>query len=234
MEIDKIAAALAAAQAQITSPPRNREVTVKTKVGNGYAFKYATLDAIIDHVRKPLTDNGIWFVQTLANGDGKYRLVTTLTHSSGQSITSETPLLLSGSGNQEFGSALTYMRRYALTAMLGIAADEDDDANQADGNNVEDMKDRRPVKRGSDKPAPTTPGIIPVGLTADDKPDWRGWGELFSAALSGCSDGVAVNALVEANAAALTNLAVANKKWADALQSRIDVKRGNLSQKPAA
>lgn len=138
---DQIATALCKAQQAITNPPRNREVAVKTKTGGTYKFRYATLDAIIDHVRQPLTENGLWFTQTLANGDGKYKLVTTLLHASGQTLSSETPLLVQGAGNQEFGSALTYMRRYALTAMLGIAADEDDDGNHSDGNTVTSQKD---------------------------------------------------------------------------------------------
>ena len=133
--INDLAAALAKAQAAIESPPRNRTVKVSMKTGGSYEFAYATLDAIIDAVRKPLTDNGLWFTQTLANGEGgKYRLVTTLLHSSGQYVQSETPLLQTEAGNQAFGSALTYMRRYALTAMLGVAADEDDDGNAAEGN----------------------------------------------------------------------------------------------------
>ncbi len=134
-EIGSLAGALAKAQADITSPPRNREVTVKMKSGGIYKFKYATLDSIIDHVRGPLTANGLWFTQTLEGDDnGKYRLITALIHSSGQSIKSETPLLVVESGNQAFGSALTYMRRYALCSILGVAADEDDDANSAEGN----------------------------------------------------------------------------------------------------
>ncbi len=146
--INEIAAALVKAQAAMTAPPRNREVTVKTKTGGSYKFKYATLDGIIEHVRKPLTANGLWFTQTLANGDGKYRLVTQLVHSSGQRIVSETPILADSADNQAFGSALTYMKRYALSAMLGVAADEDDDANAADGHAVESATSRQP------KPAP--------------------------------------------------------------------------------
>lgn len=135
-QIDKIFEALAKAQSEIASPEKNKTVVVKTKTGGSYNFKYATLDAIIDCVRKPLSKNGMWFTQTLANGNGKYRLVTTLGHSSGQWIASETPILSGSADNQEFGSALTYMKRYALSALLGVAADEDDDANLADGNTV--------------------------------------------------------------------------------------------------
>lgn len=160
--INEIAAALAKAQSKLTAPPRNREVEVVSKrTGGKYKFKYATLDSIIEHVRAPLTENGLWFTQTLANGDGKYRLVTQLIHASGQRIVSETPILADSADNQAFGSALTYMKRYSLSALLGIAADEDDDANEADGNTVESSKDRAPAMKaklatvvGEAKPLP--------------------------------------------------------------------------------
>ena len=142
--IAAIAKALAAAQADIVNPPRDREVTVQTKGGSAYKFKYATLSAILDAVRGPLTKNGLWFTQTLANSDGKYRLITTLMHASGEWLDSEQPLFVTDQTNQAFGSALTYAKRYALTGMLGVAADEDDDANAADGNKVTASKARAP------------------------------------------------------------------------------------------
>jgi hypothetical protein len=153
--VDKLAEALAKAQATITCPSRNREVTVRTKTGGSYEFRYSTLDHIIEHVRKPLTDNGLWFSQILeGNEAGKYQLVTRLMHSSGQYIESKTPLLVQGADNQQFGSALTYMRRYSLAAMLGLSADEDDDANSADGNTIEPKK--KPKK---EIPPTIIPGI---------------------------------------------------------------------------
>lgn len=160
--VGQLTLALAKAQAEIAAPARNREVKVATKSGSTYSFRYATLDAVIDVVRGPLTKNGLWFVQILEGGaDGKYRLVTRLLHESGESIESVTPLLVQGTGNQEFGSALTYMRRYALTALLGVAADEDDDANRADGNTVEQSRERKPAAwatavRGAREPAAQT------------------------------------------------------------------------------
>jgi hypothetical protein len=158
--VDKLAAALAKAQSAITCPDRNREVEVKTNKGYTYTFKYTTLDHIIEHVRKPLTENGLWFTQILEGDQGKYRLVTRLMHSSGQYVESHTPLLVENPGNQQFGSALTYMRRYSLTAMLGLAADEDDDANAADGNQMSDTakpkpkRQSKPKPQGKPKPAP--------------------------------------------------------------------------------
>jgi hypothetical protein len=142
-QIDKLATALAKAQGAMVNPERNRTVKVTTRGGSSYEFKYATLDAILGTIRKPLADNGLSFTQTLANGEGgKFRLVTSLLHESGQWVRSEQPILVQEQGNQAFGSALTYARRYAVTAMLGIAADEDDDANGADGNRIDDKKDR--------------------------------------------------------------------------------------------
>ncbi len=134
---DKLAEALAKAQGEIEMPERNKTVEVRMKSGNTYTFKYATLDNIIDTVRGPLSKNGLWFVQLLHGEEGGKREVETiLLHESGQSIKSRMPILMSDSGNQALGSAVSYMRRYALTSMLGIAAEDDDDANIVDDNTV--------------------------------------------------------------------------------------------------
>ncbi len=145
-------AALVKAQAKITNPPRSREVVVHTRTGPGYSFKYAPLDTIIEHVRKPLTDNGLWFIQPLQQENGKYQLCTLLFHTSGQYVRSEHPLLTEGGGNQAFGSALTYMRRYSLEAILGLAAQDDDDSHQSvDDKEVDKITDRKAT------PAPVSP-----------------------------------------------------------------------------
>ena len=143
--INEIAEALVKAQTIIKAPTKNREVEVKMRGGGMYKFKYATLDAVIEHVRKPLTDNDLWFVQTAAsrtknNGEGNVAVMETmLLHKSGQWICGEQPLQIAGQGNQEIGSAVTYAKRYGLCAMLGLAADEDDDSNAAAGNSVRDI-----------------------------------------------------------------------------------------------
>jgi hypothetical protein len=100
------------------------------RVNPHFKSKYADLAAIFDAARKPLSANGLAIVQTI--GDGV--LHTRLLHTSGQWIASEHPLPMSGRP-QEIGSALTYARRYSLSALIGIAADEDDDANAASRSN---------------------------------------------------------------------------------------------------
>ncbi len=172
-QINELADALAKAQSIIENPPKNREVEVVSKrTGGRYKFKYTTLDAILDTIRVPLTSNGLWFTHTLEQDEhGKFRLVTTLLHKSGQWIASEQPLFFEGNpSNQEFGSALTYAKRYAVSAMFGIASDDDDDANAADGNIVSSSKDR--ASKPQHRPATTAPkaNIPPQSEQTADMP----------------------------------------------------------------
>lgn len=232
--IAQIAAALSVAQSEITSPPRNREVTVKTQKGGAYKFRYATLDTIIDHVREPLTKNGLWFVQTLANGNGKYRLETSLIHSSGEWLRSETPLLVNENGPQAFGSALTYMKRYALCAMLGVAADEDDDGNAADGNEAtfQERPERpRAPRKQAETPAveiPTEPGLIRVPNIDDPKVRWEAWGKAMSAAIDSAETIDELDRWMAANDPALKNMGHEVRPWADRLWARAQERAEHL------
>jgi hypothetical protein len=93
---------------------------------------YLTLDNILNTVRPILTKQGLVIVQALA---GEY-LVTTIYHTSGQFIQSEMPFHpMSGSKGtnslQELGGGITYAKRYAISAMLGISVDADDDAQSS-------------------------------------------------------------------------------------------------------
>ena len=119
-QINELAAALAQAQGMMGNAVMNR-------INPHFKSKYADLAAIFDASRKPLSANGLAIVQTIENGV----LHTRLLHTSGQWIASEHPLPMSGRP-QEIGSALTYARRYSLSALIGIAADEDDDATGAE------------------------------------------------------------------------------------------------------
>ncbi len=105
---------------------------VKKDAANPF-FKshYATLDAIWDAIRKPLTDSGLSVTQTLDIRGEKSVLNTTLLHSSGEWITSSMLLNPVKDDPQGLGSAISYARRYSLCAMLGIVADEDDDGATA-------------------------------------------------------------------------------------------------------
>jgi ERF superfamily len=100
------------------------------KVNPHFKNKYADLAAIIDAIRKPLADNGLAWTQSMERTELGLFLVTRL-HLGEQWISSNHPLPNGGVTPQAFGSALTYARRYSLSAICGMAADEDEDAEEA-------------------------------------------------------------------------------------------------------
>jgi len=90
--------------------------------------KYVTLDNILHTIRPLLSSNGLVLVQALA---GDY-LVTNIYHVSGQYIASDMPFSpMSGNRGtnslQELGGGITYARRYAISALLGLSVDADTD-----------------------------------------------------------------------------------------------------------
>lgn len=120
--INELATALSKAQGEMSAAK-------KDTTNPFFKSKYADLSSVWDAARTPLTKNGLSVVQTTNPTDGKsMELVTTLIHSSGQWIKGTMVMLPTKQDPQGMGSCLTYMRRYALSAILGISQ-EDDDAN---------------------------------------------------------------------------------------------------------
>lgn len=93
---------------------------------------YADLLAVWDACRKTLTDNGL-SVSQIADMDSEGRAVleTVLMHTSGEWIKGRLPLASEKAGPQAQGSALTYARRYSLSAIIGLCTEKDDDAEGA-------------------------------------------------------------------------------------------------------
>lgn len=140
--ITRLAVALAKAQAGFTVIERTREVTVKPKESPSYTFRYAPLDVVLAATLPALNANGLSLVSLpIMGGD---RLRTLLLHESGEFIAVEV-LMPEFQGPQKFGSALTYMRRYSIISLLGVASEEDDDGNAAEGNHIEKKTDRPPA-----------------------------------------------------------------------------------------
>lgn len=136
--IGEISKALTQAWGKVESPKHNKTVEVKTKSGYTYTFDYTDLKGILDAVKKPFKENGITIIQqpyTEQTERGTTICVDTmLLHSSGEWMRSQ-PLKLPIQNNiQDVGGQITYMKRYSLSAMLGISAEDDDDANMSDGN----------------------------------------------------------------------------------------------------
>lgn len=93
--------------------------------------KYADLGSVWEAVREPLTLYGLSVVQLpMPSEPGTLRLRTQLLHKSGEWLASELVMPLAKADPQGYGSALTYARRYALAALLGVTQ-EDDDAERA-------------------------------------------------------------------------------------------------------
>lgn len=124
LAFDKIAAALAKAQSEIK--PATKDAT-----NPAWRSKYATLDSCFSAIREPLSKNGLAIVQRTEIDDTLVVVKTMLIHTSGQFIESTYPVAMIGEKPQIMGSALTYARRYALSSLVGLTSDEDDDANAA-------------------------------------------------------------------------------------------------------
>ena len=98
-----------------------------------FKSKYADLASCWDACREPLAANGLSIVQMPCNDTpDSVALETILMHTSGQWISSVFSMPVSKHDAQAVGSAITYARRYALAAVVGIAP-EDDDGNLASG-----------------------------------------------------------------------------------------------------
>lgn len=123
-------ASLACAQAEYVPLAKNRKVTIKTKSGGSYEFRYADLEAVFSSTRPALAKHGISLVQTIQPANGRSALVTMLAHKAGGTLVSTIEFNMPTGGDiKDFGAHLTYLRRYAATALLGVAADDDLDEN---------------------------------------------------------------------------------------------------------
>lgn len=120
--IKEIASALSKFQASV-------EPVKKTNENPFFHSKYADLSDMWESIRLRLGENGLSVSQM---PDGSETLETILMHSSGEWISSTMRIRSKDDSAQSYGSALTYARRYALSAILGLSS-EDDDGNAASG-----------------------------------------------------------------------------------------------------
>lgn len=128
--IAKLSEALSRAQGELKPAPLN---STNPFLKN----RYADLGSVIEAARPVLARHGLSVTQ-LVNGDGeRIGVETVLAHATGEWISETVSLALSDekgkSGAQVAGSIITYLRRYALAAILGMYADEDNDVHKAEG-----------------------------------------------------------------------------------------------------
>ena len=155
----ELAAALAKAQGQMSGASKDSSNPF-------FKSKYADLHSVWEACRKPLSENGLAVVQ-LPNRDV---LTTVLMHESGEYISSEIPILAKDNSPQALGSAISYARRYALAAIVGVYQ-VDDDAEAAQS---------RPISgRSKENTVTATPLQAPlikhavIGSNAAKTEDWE-------------------------------------------------------------
>lgn len=130
--VASLAAALAKVQAELPKVERDRTVEVTQKNGQTYSYSYVTLANLSDAILPVLTKHGLSFVAMPGAGaDGKMCVRYHLMHESGEVLSGEFPISGEG-GIQMIGGRITYARRYCLAAVVGVAADEDDESRLAD------------------------------------------------------------------------------------------------------
>lgn len=120
--------ALVSATAEIKTAKRDAENPF-------FKSKYADLPTIVEACKTALLKNNLVVTQSTTILNQQTVLVTTLHHTSGQWIRGYYPVSAVKSDPQGVGSAVTYARRYALAALVGIVSDDDDDGEMAMGRN---------------------------------------------------------------------------------------------------
>ena len=163
----KLAEALAKAQLAMGNAK-------KDSTNPHFQSKYADLASVMDACREQLAQNGLAVVQLTENDKEGVAVVTQLIHSSGESISTRCWLPVAQKTPQGYGSAITYGRRYGLSALVGIAA-EDDDGNAASAGakaqppaGAEGLK--RPKPKAED-PDPVMKGGVGDGKRVSEQTD---------------------------------------------------------------
>ena len=158
-------AALAKAQGEFPEIPKNRTAKIRMKSGGEFTFKYSDLSDLIGATRKALSANGL--AQFQYPSEDKKSCITVISHESGGTLESAYPVHTSGDGRmhpaQDWAISYAYARRYGLSAMLGVAAEEtiECDKSPTAGENFEDP-DRDGIL--SVRGAKSEPGATPAEL----------------------------------------------------------------------
>lgn len=124
-QINELATALAKAQAKLKSAKKDSQ---------SHGYKYSDLATVIEEAQRVLPEFGLSYSQLPGvSGEGVASVTTILMHSSGQFIGSEAsikiPQMRGINETQMHGAALSYLRRYSLQAVLGMASEDNDAAS---------------------------------------------------------------------------------------------------------
>lgn len=120
--INEIAKALAKAQGEMKFAAKDSE-------NPHFKSRYADLASVIEAIKVPLSSNGLTYSQPVVYINEQAYVETILIHESGQWLKSSMPLTIpkdSKNAMQSLGSCISYLRRYLLSSLVGIAQDDDD------------------------------------------------------------------------------------------------------------
>lgn len=130
-----------------------------------FKSNYADLSSVLNTCREVLSSHGLSVVQTIHRDETGHFLMSTLGHSSGQWIRSFYPLVYSPTAkdlNQALGSAVTYGRRYALAALVGISQEDDDGEGCALKKDKEQPQKYTPPQEQNKLDKPISPNQVAV------------------------------------------------------------------------
>jgi hypothetical protein len=150
--IGKLAKALSIVQGKLRP-------AIKDAKNPFFKSNYADLNSVWDSCRQLLAENGLSIAQLNQVAENGVIVETVLMHESGEWISGEMYLPLNKQDAQSVGSAVTYGRRYGLAAVVGIVADEDDDANAAQPQQRQQPNNVKPMP-ATKAPAPAVNGWI--------------------------------------------------------------------------
>ena len=166
--IKELATALSKFQNEVQDPAKNSDNPF-------FKSKYVELDDLLASVRPVLTQNGLSILQEPSSDGTNVTIKTILLHNSGEYIEFEALALKPvKSDPQGLGSAITYGRRYALSSILGVAWNTDDDGNKASGRGEHSKKDGPDprAQQSTQKAAPdTAKPLQKAAPTATNQPD---------------------------------------------------------------
>jgi hypothetical protein len=146
--ITNLAKSLVEFQGKVKDPAKDKDNPF-------FKSKYVGLDSLLDAVRPVLSACGLSFIQSPSGNGQDISITTLLMHTSGEWLQSD-PFTLRATKNdaQGTGSAVTYARRYSLSSILGVAWDDDDDANRCVG------KTTKSSQNGNQAQKSTTPQTV--------------------------------------------------------------------------
>ena len=137
--------ALVALRGVLSNPEKN-------SINPHYKSKYCKLEDLIAHIRGPLSEHGLTFVQNIVNEEKSVMAQTTIIHAQGQTLTLDGPaVLIDKFTPQGVGAACTYAKRYGICSAFGIESDDDDDANAVEDQFKDKDKTKPPAKKTPDK-----------------------------------------------------------------------------------